>query len=176
MVLSFKFVCALFQFSELSPLLGRGRSCACVSKLQMRGEGLIQRKIERNKVCCNAPTCSCSAQGKCHDAQSQKLEFLPSLEGEGGRRPDGVNSLVPSHTARSKCHDAQSQEQFTPVMLNLFQHLTSLACNLFADKILKQVQDDIIKNPCNEHFNLSTFQPFNCLHHPIPTFPIQGRS
>ena len=106
MVLSFKFVCALFQFSELSPLLGRGRSCACVSKLQMRGEGLM-------------------------------LEFLPSLDGEGGRRPDGVNSLVPSHTARSKCHNAQSQEQFTPVMLNLFQHLTSLSCNLFADKILK---------------------------------------
>ena len=42
---------------------------------------------------------------------------------------------------------------FIPVMLNLFQHLASLLFNLFADKILKQVQDDITKNPCNERFN-----------------------
>ena len=89
------------------------------------------------------------------------------------------------------CHftlDAKTQEQthlFTPVMLNLFQHLTSLACNLFADKILKlswiirdlagvtsrstlrarlhrcptenpRVQDDSIRNFCNEPFNYST--------------------
>ena len=107
----------------------------------------------RSRVHCNATTCSCSARGK--------------------------------------CYDAQSQEQFIPVMLNLFQHLTNLACNLFTDKILKLswiirdlagvtsrstlrarlhrcptenplVQDDIIKNSCNKLFNHSTFQLFNC--------------
>ena len=58
--------------------------------------------------------------------------------------------------AQGKRYDAQSQKQFTPVMLNLFQHLTSLACNLFADKILKRVQDDSIRNSCNKPFNYST--------------------
>ena len=45
---------------------------------------------------------------------------------------------------RLDCHAtnvARSDAIFT-VMLNLFQHLTSLACNLFNDKILKRVQDD----------------------------------
>ena len=55
------------------------------------------------------------------------------------------NAPICSCSALGKRYDAQSQEKthiFTPVILNLFQHLTSLACNLFADKILKRVQDD----------------------------------
>ncbi len=99
--LAFNFVSALFQFSELSHFLGRGRSCACISKLQMRGEGLIQWKTKNGR-------------------------FL-------------------RHCERDKYYDLESQKQthiFSPVMLNLFQHLAGLACNLFANKILNQVQDD----------------------------------
>ncbi len=53
-----------------------------------------------------------------------------------------------SEAIQSCCHsvlDMESLKQthiFSPVMLNLFQHLASLECNLFTDKILKRVQDD----------------------------------
>ena len=87
-------------------LLARGGGLnRCV--LRFQSTALIQWKIEKSKVHCNAPTCSCSVLGKRYDAQSQEKTHI-----------------------------------FTPVMLNLFQHLTSLACNLFSDKILKRVQDD----------------------------------
>ena len=43
-------------------------------------------------------------------------------------------------------------------MLNLFQHLTSLACSLFINKTLKKVQDDIIRNSL---LNFSTFKLLN---------------
>ena len=75
------------------PLLGRGRSCACISKLQMRGEGSSRREkpltnltpqrlnvltsLLNCKTCCHCerseaiqPCCHC-ARGKCNDAQSQ---------------------------------------------------------------------------------------------------------
>ena len=45
------------------------------------------------------------------------------------------------------------------VMLNLFQHLTSLACSLFINKILKQVQDDTIRNFRKELFNSCESSP-----------------
>ena len=48
---------------------------------------------------------------------------------------DGVND-------NEKCKIENGKRKDFTVLLNLFQHLTSLACNLFADKILKRVQDD----------------------------------
>ena len=45
------------------------------------------------------------------------------------------------------------------VMLNLFQHLTSLACSLLINKILKQVQDDTIRNFRKELFNSCESSP-----------------
>ena len=59
-------------------------------------------------------------------------------------------------------------------MLNSFQHLTSLAHSLLACKLLKQVQDDqkcVIACNDGNNFSLSTKNS-----HPIPAFPIQGRS
>jgi len=62
------------------------------------------------------------------------------------------------------------------VMLNLFQHLTSLACSLFINKILKQVQDDTIRNFRNELFNHSTLQLFNsCESSPHPNLLLKER-
>ena len=60
------------------------------------------------------------------------------------------------------------------VMLNSFQHLTSFVCSLLACKLLKQVQDDqkcVIACNDSKNFPLSTKNS-----HPIPAFPIQGRS
>ena len=55
------------------------------------------------------------------------------------------------------------------IILNLFQHLTSLAYSLFINKILKQVQDDTIRNFRKELFNHSTLQLFNsCESSPHP--------
>ena len=43
------------------------------------------------------------------------------------------------------------------VMLNLFPHLTRLACRLLLGKILKQVQDDNKSNKICNNFPFSTF-------------------
>ena len=80
-------------------------------------------------------------------------------------KEDASSRRVKSHTAldafsipllgRGQGEGLSRRELF--VMLNLFQHLTSLACRLLLGKILKQVQDDNKSNKICNNFPFSTF-------------------
>ena len=94
----------------------------------------------------------------CHcglDPQSQELSIssiaFPSSSTFGRR-----SSL--SEAVKLQMRGVGSSRIQDFVMLNLFQHLTSFAYSLFINKILKQVQDDTIRNFRNELFNHSTLQ------------------
>ena len=68
-------------------------------------------------------------------------------------------TFTPQHLANMK-EELPAKKIFTP------KHLVSLACNLFTNKILNQVQDDITKNPRKNFpfFNTSEKGEYNkCL-------------
>ena len=114
----------------------------------------------------------------CHtalDAVSHKYSAFTSSPCDRGSESAMTISILPLEIGATHVENLQagrgSSLRRDFVMLNLFQHLTSLACSLFINKILKQVQDDTIRNFCNELFNHSTLQLFNSREsspHPSP--------
>ena len=135
-----------------SPL--EGEVCFQCEDMSIRkqGEGLIQYKTETGKW----------KIFTCHTALDAVSQELLSSSTEGRR-----SSL--SEAVKLQMRGVGSSLRRDFVMLNLFQHLTSLACSLFTNKILKQVQDDTIRNFRNEPFNHSPLQPFNsCESSPHP--------
>ena len=120
--------------------------------------------------------CHCGLDPQSQELSISSIAFLSSLiplslsSSTEGRR----SSL--SEAVKLQMRGVGSSLRRDFVMLNLFQHLTSLACSLFINKILKQVQDDTIRNFRNELFNLSTLQLKNlacfvcpCLLTPHPS-------
>jgi len=151
--------------------------------IRKQGEGLIPREIischsedeirrisiswETNANPCDSSLCS-ERQVLCHtalDAVSHKYSAFTSSPCDCGSESAMTIPILPLEVGATHVENFQAgrgsflRRDF--VMLNLFQHLTSLACSLFINKILKQVQDDAIRNFRNELFNPSTLQPFN---------------
>ena len=78
---------------------------------------------------------------KGEDRMLNERKRINSILGEGSScRVASVMLNLFQHLANMK-EELLAKKIFTP------QHLASLACNLFTNKILNQVQDDITKNP-----------------------------